>query len=130
MHHEGTGHAGLNHQPTLTEVEDGVLGASAQGAHRRAFQTSHKTAVGGAAEHVVVGQGDLPQGAAHDSGSQLADDRFDFREFGHAARNLVNRPHAVLHPRARRGLTGEISTRGDQSVVGRLLAAEGLREGA
>ena len=41
VHDERAGHPRLHHEPTLAEVEHGVLGAPEHGAHRRAAQVAH-----------------------------------------------------------------------------------------
>jgi hypothetical protein len=61
-----------------------VLGPTAEASDGRPLQSANQPPAGGAAEHVVMGKGNVPERPSHDAGPQLAYDRLDFGELGHA----------------------------------------------
>jgi len=88
VHDERSGHARLDDQPALAQVEHRVLGAAEDGTDRAAGKLAQQPAASDATEHVVVAQPHPVEAAAEQGGTNVADDGFDFGKLGHYARKL------------------------------------------
>jgi hypothetical protein len=60
-----------------------MLGAAREAENAGAAQCGKEAPAGHAAKHVVMGEPCLHDRAAGKLGTEIADDRFDFGEFGH-----------------------------------------------
>jgi hypothetical protein len=86
MNHQRAGHPRLHHEAAGARRDDCMFGPPGDSVDLGALQARDEAAASDAAEHIVMGERGPQDAPPREAGLQVAHDRFDFGQLGHAGK--------------------------------------------